>query len=279
LNELMTDDGMYLLNMIDRFDSGRFLSAMVATCRSVFPDVRVFFCHLNLTKRGTYVIVCSKKPRDLLDIAARIKTRHADFLGSLLSREQLDDLRRRVGGVALTDDYAPVENLLAEVVREDRPEGMDVYYLRLGLEAVGKGQRSEAVEKFEYALKMNPGNAQVYYNLGVMWMQEGNTEAALQNFGVALQIDPSYIEVRNNAAVVLARIGKIDEAVEQLNEILSRKPNNLDAHINLAVLLAQKGQMDEAAQNLSEALRIQPNNAVAKENLKRLKVLMGEADR
>jgi tetratricopeptide (TPR) repeat protein/MFS family permease len=273
LSELMTDDGMYLLNMIDRFDSGRFLSAMVATCRRVFPDVQVFFCHLNLSKRGTYVVVCSKKPRDFSDIVGRIKAQHADFLGSLLSREQLDDLRRRMGEVALTDDYAPVENLLAEVVREDSPEGMDVYYLRLGLEAADRKLMVEAVRKFEQALEVNPGNMQALFNLGVAWMREGNAEKALWCFVSALQIDPSYIEVRNNTAVVLAQLGRIDEAVEQLNEVLKQKPDNLDAHINLAALLAQKGRMDEAAQHLSEALRIQPNNPIAKDNLQRLKAM------
>ena len=35
---------------------------------------------------------------------------------------QIDDLRERCGGIILTDDYAPVGNLLAPVVRHSATE-------------------------------------------------------------------------------------------------------------------------------------------------------------
>ena len=43
LAELMSDQGVYMLNMIDRYSSGRFLSSVVNTCRQVFPACIRFF--------------------------------------------------------------------------------------------------------------------------------------------------------------------------------------------------------------------------------------------
>ena len=39
------------------------------------------------------------------------------FSAEILTPERLDVLRRRSGGLVLTDDYAPVDNLLAPVIR------------------------------------------------------------------------------------------------------------------------------------------------------------------
>lgn len=270
LSDLMTDRGVYMLNMIDQFDSGRFLGSIVRTCREVFPCVRVFFCHRNLAVRGTYVVVCAKQPMDLSDVAERAKSRH-DFYGSLLPEEAIDELIRRSRAVVLTDDYAPVENLLADVVRRDRPDGVDVYYLKQGLAAAGEGRMDEAIRGFEESLRINPGSAPSWFNLGVAWMQKKDSDKALSAFAMALQIDPTYVEVRNNAAVVLAQSGRIDDAMGQLEEILALRPDNVDAHINLAALLASKGRKDEAIRHLEEALKIQPRNPTARGNLERLK--------
>lgn len=269
LSDIMTDQGMYLLNMIDRFDSGRFLGSIILTCRRVFPDVQVFYCHPNLRSRGTYVVVCSKVPRDLSDIAERIRERH-DFNGFLLEKVQLDELVSRPGALVLTDDHAPVENLLADVVKQDVPDGLDAKYLREGLAAADAGRLDQAIEKFQQAIRVNPSSKQAYYNLGIALMQRGRGEEALRSYGAALQLDPSSVEVRNNAAVALAQMGRVDDAIGQLSEIIRLKPGNVDAHVNLAILLAQKGQTAVAEKHLAEALNIQPDNATAKEVRQRL---------
>ncbi len=233
LSELMTPDGMYLLNMIDRFDSGRFLSAVIETSRRVFPGVYVFFCHRNLSTRGTYVVVCSKKPVDLSDVVERIVARHPDFYGQLLTEAQLADLASRNKAVVLTDDYAPVENLLASVVRQDRPDDLDLYYLKKGLEAAAKGRLDDAIAQLNKALERNPGNVQALYNLGVARMQKGESEKALQCFMAVVEADPANIGARNNAAVVMVRLGNFSGATTQLGEVLRIQPDDPVALENL----------------------------------------------
>ncbi|MBU1693586.1 MAG: fused MFS/spermidine synthase, partial [Verrucomicrobia bacterium] len=272
LDALMSDRGMYLLNMIDRFDSGRFLAAIIATFREVFPGVYVFFCHRNLTSRGTYVVIGSKhplEPADLSDLDERLR-QHPDFFGFRLADDQVEDLLARTHAQPLTDDHAPVENLLADVVRRDYPEGLDVHHLKAGLREAEKSRLDRAIWRFERALEINPGNTQALYNLGVAWMAKGEPQQALQAFGTALEMDPDYVDVRNNAGVVLEGLGMLDEAAEQFEEIIQRRPEAVDARVNLATIRAQQGRGDEAVALLREAVRLDPGHVQARQNLQAL---------
>jgi spermidine synthase len=108
-------DGGYLINVIDDFEHGLFLGAVVATLQRVFRHVYVFSTDKDgvSTGRETFVVAATQRA---------IRTRDwrpghgGAFWGSLLTDKDLTTLRRRSGGRILTDDNAPVENLLAPVV-------------------------------------------------------------------------------------------------------------------------------------------------------------------
>jgi len=248
------------------------LAAIVATFREVFPSVQVFFCHRNLTSRGTYVVVGAKKPSDesaWSDVSDRLKKR-PDFFGFQLTEAQVSELLARTRARPLTDDHAPVENLLADVVRRDYPEGLDFVHVKAGLREAERGRMDRAIRRFERALEINPGNTQALYNLGVAWMAKGEAQAALRAFAAALEMDPAYVDVRNNAGVVLVGLGMLDEAAEQFEEIIRRRPETVDARVNLAAIRAQQGRGDEARGLLQEALRLEPGHAQARQNLEQL---------
>lgn len=270
LADLLAPDGVYMLNMIDRFDSARFLGAIVNTFREVFPEVRVVFCHANLAARGTYVVIAAKHPLDLRGLRERIRARHPAFYGFELDAAQLNDVARRTGSLVLTDDHAPVENLLAKVVALDRPDGTDVRYVRRGLAAAEKGQMTDAIRWFREAVAINESYAPAWYNLGVALMNTGDMDGALQAFGMAIHIEPAYADARNNAAVILAQAGYWAEAQEQLEEVLRIRPDSAIAHNNLGELLAARGQAAAAREHFEKALALEPGMTRARENLSRL---------
>jgi len=269
LYDLMSPNGMYMLNMIDRFDHGRFLGSIVKTFSDVFPYVAVFYCHLNLSRRGTYVVIAGKRPLDLAGIEEAVKERHP-FYGRRLTDDEIAELLARCEPVLLTDDYAPVENLLAPVVMEDRPESVDIYFVKDGLELAAKGDINAAIAAFEQALEVNPSNDTALYNLGVAWMQKEDAGKALLAFGAALAVNPDHVEVRNNAGVVLVGVGRLDEAKVQFEEILRIQPTNTYARVNIAKILAYRGNTNDAVALLNEALEIDPGYLPAGEMLRQL---------
>jgi hypothetical protein len=115
---LRPETGVYLMNVIDIFDSGEFLGAIYNTVGRVFPHVYVYSSVENgpsPTYRDTFIVVGALRPLDLTDLGTR--EGEQDFTGSLFREEHLRHLVERSRGIVLTDDYAPVEHLLDNVVR------------------------------------------------------------------------------------------------------------------------------------------------------------------
>lgn len=101
---------------------GGFLGAWVKTAKKTFPHVAIFGTASTVGEgmRETFVVVVSKKPLDLADLGSR-DTDPRFFEHDRLveprpyNAEQEQEVDRRSRGIFLTDDYAPVENLLAPV--------------------------------------------------------------------------------------------------------------------------------------------------------------------
>jgi hypothetical protein len=126
LRGLLAPDGVYMMNLVDIFNSGRFLAAFVRTARETFPHVRVLLTepaqqrqatHDWPTWREAFVVVCARQPLEFEDPPLGSGPEEPPFEGMVLPDETIDALLDRMQPSLLTDDYAPVDNLLAPVVR------------------------------------------------------------------------------------------------------------------------------------------------------------------
>ena len=116
----MSDDAVFLANTIDIFRSGQFLGAMINTVEEVFPYVYTFCTSpggpTDEDERDTFVVAGSTRLLPVQDLDYLL------YSAALLSPRDIALLRGRSGGLVLTDDYAPVDNLLAPVIREVEKE-------------------------------------------------------------------------------------------------------------------------------------------------------------
>lgn len=105
----LTDDGMYLANIIDTNTAG-FLSAYARTINQVFPYVYIIpnIPAWKTNTRSTFVIVGSKRPLD--DYYAALGP-----AGQWMPRAEYEALLRDTPQTILTDNYVPTDNLLAPV--------------------------------------------------------------------------------------------------------------------------------------------------------------------
>jgi len=110
-------DGAYLVNCIDSFDTetGLLVGSLTSTLSQAFKHVYVFCTEKEGVKksRDTFVIAASDVELDTTGWEAKHTT---DFHGSLLTPENMAELARKCGNRVLTDDDAPVENLIAPVL-------------------------------------------------------------------------------------------------------------------------------------------------------------------
>jgi spermidine synthase len=114
----MKPDGILMANIIDDFDRGEFLRASIRTLMDVFEHVHLFALGpiWEVGGPGTYVVVASAAPVDV-DAFLRFDGPRTEPVKSTAVMP-LRDLRRYLRNgreILLTDDHAPVDNLIAPV--------------------------------------------------------------------------------------------------------------------------------------------------------------------
>jgi spermidine synthase len=114
LQRLLSPSGAYLVNIVDNPARGEFLRTYTRTAAAVFPYVAILSQGVGapLMAPNTYVVVASATPLNL---------DHLDSPGSstrVVTPERVAAWVAQGGPVILTDDYAPVDNLMAPVFSE-----------------------------------------------------------------------------------------------------------------------------------------------------------------
>ena len=119
-------------------------------------------------------------------------------------------------------------------------------YNNLGFYLNGLGRKTEAMENYRQALKINPAYEDALNNLGYALAGQKKYLEAIPLYEAALRIRPNHVEVHNNLGNALSEIGKIDEAIKHYLIALQQQPDHADAHNNLGIALAMQGKLDEA---------------------------------
>ena len=115
ISVLLGENGIYLIELIDLFDSGLFVGSYVNTLKKTFNYVYVVGeARRPRSDRTTFVIAASSHELDLENLADDYQKKQLDLW--LLDESDINELKKKSGGLVMTDDYVPVENHLAPVV-------------------------------------------------------------------------------------------------------------------------------------------------------------------
>jgi len=120
VRERMNPNGIVMTNIIDNFQQGSFLPSYIRTLRDVFGDKNVHLIAISPVfekiRISTFVVLATNGTIDINDFAAFMKIRQGDDANSAVVPEQIvNRLIEKNYSVVLTDDFAPVDNLIAPV--------------------------------------------------------------------------------------------------------------------------------------------------------------------
>jgi tetratricopeptide (TPR) repeat protein len=223
-------------------------------------------------------------------------------LGELSQAQlELEEVRRLAPG------SAPARLLLAELnlrsgeadsIIEDigelvKEQPSAQAYKFLGIAYTRKGDLPAALDAFQNAVGLVPGDSEARYNLGVT-LRDSNPTDAKRQFEAALAISPGYIEPLTQLASMAMGEQKPAEAVMRIQKQIELVPNSgahyyllgttylasrdiekatdafvkstelepsmLSAYVRLASIYASTGQFDEALGKMNEALAQKPND-------------------
>ncbi|MGE5800280.1 MAG: tetratricopeptide repeat protein [Syntrophaceae bacterium] len=139
--------------------------------------------------------------------------------------------------------------------------------MRLGQEAVRRGDLDGAIAHFRGAVRNAPDHVGARVGLGLALAYKGEIDEAIRHFRAALKREPNNAEVHNSLGVALMQKGQLDEAETHLRKAIQINPRFAKAHNSLGVLLVRRGKLDEAVDQFQKTLRIDPANKDAEKNL------------
>jgi tetratricopeptide (TPR) repeat protein len=148
----------------------------------------------------------------------------------------------------------------------------------MGMLLASKDQLVEAIEHYNEAIRLDPGNAKAYFNLGNAFLVQSKLEESAASYRRAISIKPDYAKALSNLAVVLSQQGKLDEAIYYFTEAVRAEPSGIEVHCNLADALLEKGQIEKAANEYREVLEMEPGHPRAHRGLKDIEERKASAD-
>ena len=123
LKNLLKPDGLLLANVIDSFKKGAFMPSYIRTLEEVFGKGNVHLLTLtsDYEKIGisTCVVVASPQKLEMDDFVKTVKGKGGEMTSHVMPQDRLQEYLKDRTSVVLTDDYVPVDNLIAPIF-EDR---------------------------------------------------------------------------------------------------------------------------------------------------------------
>jgi cytochrome c-type biogenesis protein CcmH/NrfG len=181
-------------------------------------------------------------------------------------------LRQKSRQLVLTDNYCPVENLLAPVVCISANEGSAVKYFERAEELKKKGKFEESIQNYLLALKANPiASVQFYNKIGVIYITMGNLEQAVDAFNKAVEYNDraerkvSVASVHYNLGTVFEKLGKPQQSMQEFHKAaegfrieVTERPDHPEGWRRLGDALATIGDFKAAVEAFKKALDLAP---------------------
>lgn len=279
ISQILNDDGIYMVELIDIFDSGLFLGAFVNTIRQAFPFVSIISEYdVGTGDRNTFVVIAAKHKLNLQNVCeGRCQSKKIWYLNDSDMAKAREKAKRRI----LTDDYAPVENLITPVVRECATEAAVMYKKRKAREFAKEaenlawsGNLDKTLAKLEQLVAADPAvSVRAYQTMALIFADSGRAKEALEIYKTAInrydknEFKNEMTELRYNFGMLLNKSGRTNEAREQFGiasagyrNILAENSASINPYMQLGNMAAEIGDFTEAAKYFQEAVRLKPGD-------------------
>jgi tetratricopeptide (TPR) repeat protein len=137
----------------------------------------------------------------------------------------------------------------------------DAAAVKLGSEAMEKGDFDLAISQFTEAIRLDPKNAEMYYLRGVAYKRKGKFDKAVTDFTEAIRLNPTFYEAYCHRGSVHAYFNDPNEAIADYTAAIRVRPTSSDAYCLRGEAYAHKGEYDKAIADCNEAVRLNPTSS------------------
>ncbi|UCF43722.1 MAG: fused MFS/spermidine synthase, partial [Planctomycetota bacterium] len=269
---ILTDTGVYMIELIDIFDSGLFVGSFINTLEQTFPHIYVVTKRKSLSARNTFVIIAAKNLINLENLPAQKHVKALDLW--ILSDTEVETLKKKAHRIVLTDDFAPVENMLAPVVRKSGVDLLAGKYQEFAQQLKRSGKFEQSITIYQDLIELDPTTSiTAYTEIANIKIQQGRLNEAARAFQNAIdynqktQTKANMAGVHLDLALTLKNMGKsakakphFQKAVEALKKNLIHDPDSPETLVRLGVALAELGWLSDATDYLQQAVNKNPSD-------------------
>ena len=132
--------------------------------------------------------------------------------------------------------------------------------MREGVVLMQQGRFETAIERFQEADRIAPGNATNYNMIGLCRLQRGELDEALKEFNRALQLVPLFTDARNNRGATYLAMRQYHLAEVDFLAVLgdSTYPYAKQVHYNLGLTHLERGHLGAATESFRRSV-VPPN--------------------
>jgi tetratricopeptide (TPR) repeat protein len=138
------------------------------------------------------------------------------------------------------------QKILEELARN--PKSVEGYNL-LGIVYGNEKDHANALDAFQYALKLNPNSSSTHNNLGNLYVAQHQLDLAEKEFAAVLRLDPANRDANYNLGLVLMAQGSPAKAIVHLQRV---RPTNLETRFNLTRAYLRAGRIAEGLKTVNE---------------------------
>ncbi len=172
--------------------------------------------------------------------------------------------------------YANEETLWRDTLAKN-PNNWLAHY-NLGQALARAGRQPEAVQQYQWALRINPNMAMTHDRLANALLLLGRVPEAVQHYEQALRISSALASTQEEPKDALRRLSTGQVAVPRYGQAATDTRDLATTHVHLGNALLLLGNRQEAISHYQQALRIEPDDPEALNNLAWLLATLAPAD-
>ena len=163
--------------------------------------------------------------------------------------------------------------------RAIRREAKPSYLTTLGAALLNLGRREEALQVFDKAVQLEPGNAEPWWRMANALIAAGRSSEALLCFQHAVELNPRHREAAYKTGVLLKEAGRFEEALVYLDRSADAQPDHAPTFAMRGFVRAGLKRYEEAIADYEQAIRLDPQQEEACSNLGTTLRVLGQPER